>query len=87
MVLCGLCNIFRKNNEFKKILDEAHCRQIILNEHNEKVKNAETDYNKNPSAENMLKCISATNMRNKYIQNNNIQKLNTIKENIDEDLC
>lgn len=71
----------------KIIIGSINLLYIILNELNQKVKDAEETYNKEPTAENMLKCVSVTNMRNKFLQNNNIQKLNTIKENIDEDLC
>ena len=98
MVLCGLCTIFRKNkkNEFQRMLEESQSRDIILNELNLKIDAAEADYTTNPTAENMLKCISAKNMQNKYLQNynNNIMnKNNKIKlcpiteNNDDEDLC
>ena len=66
------------------MIDESQSREIILNELNAKVEIAEADYKKNINSENMLKCINAVNMRNKYLQNNNIQKNNNI--NCDEDV-
>ena len=90
MVLCGICNIFRKNNprEHKFIkINKSYSLYIILHELNQKVKDAEEIYSKDPSGENLLKCINAINMQKKFLQNNNIsQTLNVIVED-DENLC
>ena len=85
MTLCGLCNIFNKKPDFRKMIDEFESRNIILNELNTKVEIAEADYKKNNNSDNMIKCINAINMRNKYLQNNNIQD-NNKKINFDDDV-
>jgi len=84
MALCGLCKIFNKKTDFRKMIDASQARDIILNELNTKVEIAEADYKKNINSENMLKCINAVNMRNKYLQNNKIQ--DNKKINFDEDV-
>ena len=72
------------------MIDESQSREIILNELNAKVEIAEADYKKKNNSENMIKCINAINMRNKYLQNNkiqdnNIQNINK-KINFDDDI-
>ena len=90
MTLCGLCKIFNKKTDFRKMIDASQEREIILNELNTKVEIAEADYKKNNNSDNMIKCINAINMRNKYLQNNNIQNNNiqntNKKINFDEDV-
>jgi len=83
MILCGIFNIFRKNNHSNTTANESTLigsYDIILNELNSKVEIAEKNYSIKRNTENMLKCINAVNMRNKYIKNNNA------KININEDI-
>ena len=83
MILCGIFNIFRKNNNCNTTANNSTLigsYDIILNELNCKVEIAEKNYSIKRNTENMLKCINAVNMRNNYIKNNNA------KININEDI-
>ena len=88
MYLCGLLDIFKKrkniNINLKESLHIHDQSDIILKELNDKVDIAELNYKNHNSTDNMLKCINAVNMRNKYIHNCNNK--DTYLENEDIDL-
>lgn len=81
MVHCGLYNLFRNNkaSTIKNVLDS---NEIILKQLNDTVDLAELNYKKNNNTANMLKCINAVNMRNKFL--NTIKNGYTQMNNTDE---